>query len=147
MPALVPSAINIICCVFQLGGFIGYEALVKQKESGIKKKLVQFLVEDHNVDLDPWPWGGEPIYRNGVYAGNVTSTAYGYTLERHVCLAYVQNVNRAGQAGYVTNDFILKNAHFEIDIGGKRFPTKASIYPPKLPSAAIVVDPGKRESL
>ena len=54
---------------FQQGGFIGHKALLEQKERGIKKKLVQFLVEDHDVELDPWPWGGEPIFRNGVYAG------------------------------------------------------------------------------
>ena len=109
---------------------------------------MQFLVENHDVDTDPWPWGGEPIFRNGVYAGNVTSTAFGYTLDRHICLAYIHNLDvKTGKAQYVNNDFILKNAHFEIDISGKRFAAKASIYPPKLPSAAIVVDPKKREAL
>jgi pyruvate dehydrogenase phosphatase regulatory subunit len=94
------------------------------------------------LDEDPWPWGSEPIYRNGKYCGSTTSTAYGFTLDRHVCLGYVQDLdNDTGEPKVITNDFILKNATFEVDIAGKRFPAKAGIYPPKLASAAIVINP------
>ena len=27
---------------------------------------------DHNTDLDPWPWGGEPIYRYGSVCPSLT---------------------------------------------------------------------------
>ena len=94
------------------------------------------------MDEDPWPWGSEPIYRNGKYCGSTTSTAYGFTLDRHVCLGYVQDLNeQTGEPNVITNDFILKNATFEVDIAGTRFPAKAGIYPPKLASAAIVINP------
>lgn len=118
----------------QAGGFIGHAALVRQREGGLRKKLVQFLLDDHDINADPWPWGGEPIYRNGVYCGTTTSTAFGFTLNKHVCLGYVQNVDPlSGAAGLVDNSFITdKSARFEVDIAGKRFPAKANIHPPKM---------------
>lgn len=43
------------------GGFLGKEALLKQKEFGLKKKLFQFCSKDPLVVL----WGEEPIMLNG----------------------------------------------------------------------------------
>ncbi len=126
---------------FQSGNFIGHGALLKQKDEGIHKKLVQFLIDDHDLDNDPWPWGGEPIYRNGEYVGITTSTAYGYTLDRHVCLGYIQDFDKkTQQPKIINNNFILKDAKFEIDIAGKKFAAKAGIYPPKLASAEIIIN-------
>ena len=45
--------------------FIGKGALLMQKEQGVRRKLVQFLVDDFDIESDIWPWGGEPIYRYG----------------------------------------------------------------------------------
>jgi len=53
--------------------FIGKFALQRQKDQGITKKLVMFILDDLDPDKDLWPWGLEPIYRNGKYVGNVTS--------------------------------------------------------------------------
>ena len=76
----------------------------------------------------------------------MTSTAYGYTLDRQVCLGYVQDYDENGEAKIINiNDFVLKNATYEIDIAGKRFPARAGIYPPKLASAAIIV-PGQKKT-
>ncbi len=36
-----------------------------QKEQGVRRKLVQFLVDDFDIEKDIWPWGGEPIYSYG----------------------------------------------------------------------------------
>lgn len=36
--------------------------------------------------VDAWPWGGEPIYRNGQYVGVTTTTGFGYTLNNLVSL-------------------------------------------------------------
>ncbi|CAF4435085.1 unnamed protein product, partial [Adineta steineri] len=69
--------------------FVGKAALIKQKSEGIQKRFIQFLLEDHDIDRDPWPWSGEPIYRNGEFCGYVTSTAYGFTLGKQLCLVYV----------------------------------------------------------
>lgn len=56
--------------------FIGREALQNQLEQGVKKLFVMLLLDpvDHNTDLDPWPWGGEPIYRDDKFCGTVTTT-------------------------------------------------------------------------
>ena len=125
-----------------MGNFIGHGALLRQKNSGIKKRLVQFLLENHDLDRDPWPWGGEPIYRNGKFAGTATSTAYGFTLDRQVVLGYVSDIDEAtGEQNYITNDFVLKGARYEIDIAGEKFPAKVNIYPPTLAPAAIIIDP------
>lgn len=45
---------------------------------------VQFQLDDHDPEIDPWPWGSEPIYRNGEFAGMVTTAGFGFTLNRQV---------------------------------------------------------------
>ena len=101
------------------GGFIGKEALLKQKESGLlKQRFVQFLLEDP----EPLMFYGEQIYRDGKRVGYVRSGAYGFTLGGAVGLGFVEN------NGGVTADYI-KNGKFEIEVNGKRYPAKASLRP------------------
>ena len=64
--------------------FIGREALLKQRDKGVKRKYIQLLLTDHDLEIDPWAWGGEPIYRNGKYCGMTTTTAYGFTFKKQV---------------------------------------------------------------
>ncbi|XP_064436231.1 pyruvate dehydrogenase phosphatase regulatory subunit, mitochondrial isoform X3 [Mirounga angustirostris] len=109
--------------------FIGRDALLQQKQNGVYKRLTMFILDDHDTDLDLWPWWGEPIYRNGQYAGKTTSSAYSYTLERHVCLGFVHNFSEdTGEEQVVTTDFINRG-EYEIDIAGHRFQAKAKLYP------------------
>ena len=44
-----------------------------QVEQGVKKLFVMLLLDpiEHSSDLDPWPWGGESIYRNDEFCGTV----------------------------------------------------------------------------
>lgn len=63
----------------QKNKFIGQEALRLQSEKGVKKKLVMFHLQDFDSDSEIWPWGGEPIYRNDVYVGSVTSSGLAET--------------------------------------------------------------------
>lgn len=74
---------------FQKGDFLGRDALVKQRETGVKRRYVQLILENHDLDLHPWPWRQEPIYRDGQYVGITTTTCYGYTLEKQVKLTVV----------------------------------------------------------
>ncbi|VDI58783.1 pyruvate dehydrogenase phosphatase regulatory subunit [Mytilus galloprovincialis] len=116
------------------GDFIGRDALVKQKENGISQKFVQFLLKDFDTDNDVWPWGGEPIYRNGKFAGTVTSSAYGPTLEKMICLGFVrdydENDNRIIHKNI--NQFIMdKDANYEVVVGGQRFQAEARLYTTK----------------
>ncbi|KAH0619451.1 hypothetical protein JD844_000094 [Phrynosoma platyrhinos] len=109
--------------------FIGRDALMHQKQEGVYKRFTMFILEDHDTDLDLWPWWGEPIYRNGQYVGKTTSSAYSYTLERHVCLGFIQNPDpETGEAQVVTPDYINRG-EYEIDLAGQRFQAKAKLYP------------------
>ncbi|XP_074055572.1 pyruvate dehydrogenase phosphatase regulatory subunit, mitochondrial isoform X2 [Macrotis lagotis] len=109
--------------------FIGRDALLQQRQNGVYKRFTMFILEDHDTDLDLWPWWGEPIYRNGQYVGMTTSSAYSYTLERHVCLGFVHNFDQeSGENLLVTPDFINRG-EYEIDIAGQRFQAKAKLYP------------------
>jgi len=101
------------------GGFIGKEALIKQKESGIlKQRFVQFLLEDP----EPLLHYGEQIYRDGLRVGYVRSGAYGFTLGGSIGLGFVEN-----EEG-VTDDYI-RQGKFEIEVNGVRYTAKASLRP------------------
>jgi len=101
------------------GGFIGREALLRQKEEGVLKlRLAQFLLEDP----EPLLYGDEPIYRDGDWVGYVRAGAYGHTLGGGVGLGEVEN-----EAG-VTADFILSGS-YEIEVAGVRYPARASLRP------------------
>lgn len=39
----------------------------------MSKQLVLFHLNDIDPDVDIWPWGGEPLYRNDEFVGTVTS--------------------------------------------------------------------------
>ena len=100
-------------------GFIGREALLRHKASGLPQyRLAQFLLENP----EPFLFGSEPIYRDGVLTGYVLSGGYGHTLGGAVALGHVSN-----QAG-VSAEYVLKG-RYEIDLGGVRYAAKAALRP------------------
>ncbi|OAD55699.1 Pyruvate dehydrogenase phosphatase regulatory subunit, mitochondrial, partial [Eufriesea mexicana] len=117
--------------------FIGKFALQRQKEQGVSKRLVLFVVNELDINKDVWPWGGEPVYRNNEFVGTVTSAGYGFAAEKHICLGFISlPKSRYIQTNpnIVTTDFIMEpKAHYEIDIAGTRFPIKPHIRPLPIP--------------
>ena len=115
--------------------FIGRDAFIRQKKDGIKKILVMLLLDaaDHDLAVDPWPWGGEPIFRNGVYAGRVTTAAYGFTLGRHVCLGFVHNYDKKTREAKLVDREWVKDGSYEVEIGGLKFSADVSLNSPVLP--------------
>ncbi|MCP5097932.1 MAG: FAD-dependent oxidoreductase [Chloroflexi bacterium] len=99
-------------------GFIGREALLRQKEEGMEQRFVQFLLQDP----EPLLHGGEPIVRNGEYAGYIRAGGYGHTLGGAIGLGFVEN-----EAG-VTPRYI-KEGTYEIEVAGVRYAAKASLRP------------------
>lgn len=95
--------------------FIGKDALLKQRDEGVKRMYVQLLLNDHDPDIDPWCYGGEPIIRNGIYCGQTTTTGYGYTFKKPVCLGFITDEREQR----VTNEYVL-NADYEVEIAGVR---------------------------
>jgi 4-methylaminobutanoate oxidase (formaldehyde-forming) len=80
--------------------FVGREALLKQKQAGVKRQLVVFVLKDPG----PMLWGSEPIYCDGKAAGYTTSGSYAHALGAAIGMGYVNNLNGA----------------FEIAINGQR---------------------------
>ncbi|XP_006618712.1 pyruvate dehydrogenase phosphatase regulatory subunit, mitochondrial [Apis dorsata] len=113
--------------------FIGRDALLKQREEGVKRKYVQLLLNDHDPELDTWCWGSEPIFRNGKYCGMTTTTGYGFTFKKQVCLGFVQNFDSQGHSQEVTNEYIL-SGDYEVNVAGIKFPAKCHLHSPNLPT-------------
>jgi 4-methylaminobutanoate oxidase (formaldehyde-forming) len=89
----------------------------------MRKRLVQFLLQDPEAML----YSHEPILRDGVIVGHLTSGNYGHTLGGSVGLGYVEVEED------VTRDY-LESGSFTIDVGGDHIPAKASLsalYDPK----------------
>jgi len=101
------------------GGFIGREALLRQKESGIlEHRMVLFLLDDP----EPLLYGNEIIYRDDEYVGKLKTGSYGFTLGGAMGMGWVHH------KGGASNDFI-NSGKYEIDIAGERYPAKASLRP------------------
>lgn len=100
---------------------------------GIKKMLVMLLLDNHShvCETDPWPWGGEPIFRNGVLVGRVTTTSFGFTLGQHVLLGFVHNPSKEDDC-FVSVPYV-KSGEYEVEIAGIRYPAKVRLNPPSLP--------------
>ena len=116
---------SFVCALDKTIPFTGRDAIMKQKESGsfMRKRLVQFLLQDPEAML----YHHEPILRDGVIVGHLTSGNYGHTLGGSVGLGYVEVEDD------VTRDY-LQSGSFAIDVGGDHIPAKASLsalYDPK----------------
>jgi 4-methylaminobutanoate oxidase (formaldehyde-forming) len=99
------------------GDFIGREAVLRKREAGPDRRLLQFLV----TDPDAMIFHNEAIVRDDRIVGTITSGAYGHTLGGTVGLGYVPCVGEtAGE--------LLESA-YEIEIAGRRFPARASLRP------------------
>ncbi|XP_052816220.1 pyruvate dehydrogenase phosphatase regulatory subunit, mitochondrial-like isoform X2 [Mya arenaria] len=115
--------------------FIGKDALLKQKQHGISKKFVQVQMENFDIDSPIWPSGKEPIYRNGKVVGLTTSSAYGFTLGKFVCLGYIHHSDESGNPVNTTRiqEYIKeRGAQYEIDVGGTLYPVTVHTHTPKM---------------
>ncbi|KAG5672724.1 hypothetical protein PVAND_002825 [Polypedilum vanderplanki] len=98
--------------------FLGKQVLLKQKNEGVRKRLVMFLLDEFDVDADIWPFGSEPIFRNNEYVGLITSACYGFTSGKIVCLGFVENTKK----DIITPEYIMDDlAKYHIDIANRRF--------------------------
>jgi 4-methylaminobutanoate oxidase (formaldehyde-forming) len=116
---------GFVCALDKKIPFIGRDAILQQKEdrSYMRKRLVQFLLEDPAAVL----YHHEPILRDGVIVGHLTSGDYGHTLGGAVGLGYVEVEEE------VSKEYI-EAGKFEIDVAGVPVPAKASLgalYDPK----------------
>lgn len=109
------------------GGFIGREALLRQKETGLKQRLVQFLLKSP----EPMLYHNEPIWQGDRIAGYIRSGMYAHSLGGACGLGYVTAPDD-GVVGAIGAD------DFEIEIAGVRYPALASLKPLYDPSNARI---------
>ncbi|MFN8445455.1 MAG: FAD-dependent oxidoreductase [Caldilineaceae bacterium] len=108
---------------FDKPAFNGRERLLQQKQEGVKKRLVQFKLQDDQHLI----YHNEPIWRNGLMVGHVTSGMFGHTVGAAVAMGYITHSEP------VTAEFI-NSGSYEIEIATVRVPAVASpssFYDPK----------------
>jgi glycine cleavage system aminomethyltransferase T len=137
--------------------FIGREALWKQKQEGVQKKLVSVIIEEpigHSSSPSSSPsssasssspsgnapagyaYGGEPLYRDGILVGYLTSAGYGYSLQKSIGLAYVSSKNLPTSEGkpVVVDLKFLRQGSYEIELADGRYRCRVTTKPPYDPS-------------
>jgi len=112
---------------FKKDGFVGREVLLRQRDKPLARRLVMFTL----ADSEPLLLGDEPIYRDGVLVGRITSGAYGHTLGRSVGMGYVTHADGV-DAGFV------RAGRWELEIAMERVPAAAHLEPPYDPTSARV---------
>jgi 4-methylaminobutanoate oxidase (formaldehyde-forming) len=66
--------------------FLGKQALVKQKQAGLTRKLCTLVLDgDEFTQI----YGGEAVYHDGKVVTRVRSGGYGYTLKKNILYAYL----------------------------------------------------------
>lgn len=108
------------------GGFVGRDALQRQKDEGLKRRLVQ-IVLSHS---DKLIYHNEPIWRDGVLVGRVTSGMFGHTIGKPLGMGYVEN------RGVIVDAAFVNGGDYEIEVAGERIPAEVSLRP--------FYDPGNR---
>jgi 4-methylaminobutanoate oxidase (formaldehyde-forming) len=107
------------------GGFIGRDALLAQKKSGIAKRLLQFQLRDP----EPLLYHNEPIWRGGAIVGFIRSGMFGHTLGSAVGLGYVAVAPGAVAPGAAAPGGPPPTDGYEIEVAGVRHPAIASLKP------------------
>ena len=110
------------------GGFIGRDALLAQKEQGVRKRLAQFRLHDGERLL----YHNEPIWRDGVIVGHITSGMYGHTVDASLGMGYVGHPD-----GLCERDWVLAGT-YEIEVAGERIAATVSLDPFYDPKSARV---------
>ena len=87
-------------------------------QSPLTRRLVQVLVQDAAAMM----FHAEIVYRDGRPAGYIRAASYGHTLGGAVGLAMID-------AGEPIDEKFMREATWEVDIAGKRYPAVASIKP------------------
>ena len=108
------------------GDFIGRDAVLRKKEEGLKRRLVQFRLDDP----EPLLYHHEPLIRDGEIVSWITSGNYGHHLGAAIGLGYVPCEGESA-------DEVLAS-RYQIEIAGKRFAAQASLKPMYDPDAERV---------
>ena len=97
--------------------FIGRDAVLRKKENGLDRRLLQFVLNDS----EPLLYHNEPILRDGELVGHLTSGNYGHTIGAAIGLGYVPCKDET------VSDILASN--YEIDVAGSKIKADVAIKP------------------
>jgi 4-methylaminobutanoate oxidase (formaldehyde-forming) len=100
------------------GDFIGRDAVLRKREAGLTRRMVQFRL----TDPEPLVFHNEPILRDGKIVSYLTSGNYGHALGSAVGLGYVPC--RPDEAGAE-----ILASRYTIDVAGRIYEAEASLVP------------------
>ena len=101
------------------GGFVGLEPLARQREAGVRRRLVAVALER----TDRLLYHNEPIWRNGELVGKISSGMFGHTLGTALGLGYLANGGAAVSAEWIGT------GHYEVEVAAERVPARVSLRP------------------
>jgi glycine cleavage system aminomethyltransferase T len=104
--------------------FIGRDAVLRKKETGLKRRMVQLRL----TDPEPLLYHNEPLLRDGKIVSYITSGAYGHSLGGAMGMAYVPCEGE-------TADQVLAST-YEVDVMGTRVKAEVSLKPLYDPTGA-----------
>ena len=106
--------------------FIGRDAVLRKKENGLDRRLLQFVLNDS----EPLLYHNEPILRDGELVGHLTSGNYGHTIGAAIGLGYVPCKDET------VSDILASN--YEIDVAGSKIKADVAIKPIYYPKSERV---------
>ncbi|MBV8497211.1 MAG: GcvT family protein, partial [Gammaproteobacteria bacterium] len=101
------------------GGFVGREALLRQREAGVRRRLVTVALASPERLL----YHNEPIWRNGELVGRITSGMFGHFLDLSLGLGYI-----ACGGNPLTPAWVAAGS-YEVEIAAERVPARVSLQP------------------
>jgi 4-methylaminobutanoate oxidase (formaldehyde-forming) len=101
------------------GAFIGREAVLRKRDAGLTRRMLQFRL----TDPEPLLFHNEPILRDGVIVGYLTSGNYGHALCGAVGLGYVP----CRHTGETVKEMLTSTYH--INVAGRMVCAEASLSP------------------
>ena len=108
-PSITPLEAGLGFAVDFSKDFIGRDALLRQKEAGLSRRLMLF-----HLPTRPLLLHDEPIYRNGELVGETTSGACSFRVGGSVAFGYVRHPQGDTKAS-------LMEGVYQIDVGGRRY--------------------------
>ena len=97
--------------------FIGRDAVLRKKEAGLEKRIVQFKLSDPEVMV----YHNEPVIRDGKIVSYLSSGAYGHHLGGAIGMGYVPCKGESAAD--------IQGSSYEIEVAGRRVTAEASLAP------------------
>lgn len=100
-------------------GFIGRDALLRQKQLGVTRRLIQVALNDSSRLL----YHNEPIWRDGVLVGRIASGMFGHTVGKPLGMGYIAN------SGESVDALFVESGTYEIEVAGERVLAEVRLRP------------------